>query len=554
MDAWTAGDYLLYAQSTPASAWGTVYSRLTEDVPIGGTTTFSFVVTALDTPGHTSFDVRMYQVGEGFFGDLISVPIHIDPTSNQRGCGTVSHNLPDRIAPDAPFTAQVEIENTGAEDWPAGSCFYTQDTPRQLWGGPPCVSVPQAVPPGGRTTLIWAGRTPAAEGFYDFSRQVFFSGEGFINTSTACFSKTIEVSSDVPPPRDATLVSAHVPQTMWTGQTKILLIGMENLGTETWTSDGRYLLYSRTTPVGLWQIVTRPPLFDVAAAQVGYFAIPVVAPTTPGVHDSAFRMFRAGPGGGFFGDSFSNPVTVSSACMPGHPTKDQVRQTRVNGEFRLKSNRTIAQIFTARRSSPLLGIEVGLAVASGQDPGAQVELRLHNSFDQRILSQRIDVDALPRGPVQMHRRTPGAGFFDTSSFGCPPLNSRWEFWFSVHLVGASGRCESGLCAEGQVGQVCSEDVDCEVDVRVGVDNRKPLSARLYGGGWFRRSAHRYGVSDPHLPAQGQLSTFSCAHGGWLLCLPKTLYCAPESSVTAASRSSGRSCGGSGRCGMTWKNS
>ncbi len=471
-DAWTAGSYRLYSRTSPVNAWGVVSTTLQSDVPVGAQTTFTMVITALDVAGPANFEVQMFIPGQGFFGDRISIPITIDPAVRNRSCGVVTHNIPEALAPGSPFTASIEVLNNGAEPWPAGSCLYSRDSPLLLWQAPPCAPIDTEVLPGERYTVTFAAQAPAQTGVYRFERQLFYPQEGFIHASDSCLALDLEVSDQVPPQRDAELVSQIVPQQMYTGETKIMFFGMRNTGTEAWSDDGSYLLYSQTQPLTLWRKVHQQPAYPVGADRLGMFFMPVLGPAAPGGYDLAFRMFKTGAGGGFFGDSFSTPVTVNLACLPGNPTRDNARQRRVTRSLPLRGDTSLVQTFRPHRNEPLESIEVSLGVIAGSDPGAQVELRLRNPFDQTVMVQQIPVSALPQGePKSLRWRVPSQPRFEATQAGCPPLHRRWEFSFSLALIGAVGTCEAGTCTEGQVGKQCTESAECEVDVQVGANDR-----------------------------------------------------------------------------------
>jgi hypothetical protein len=120
-----------------------------------------------------------------------------------------------------------------------------------------------------------------------------------------------------PPPRaldDAAAGTITLPTTLEVGQSYQVTVTMKNTGTETW-DPASYCLRSANQPVTLWgpssvQLTTPTPAHAVAT-----FDFTIMAPATPGVYNTAWRMMRM-PGSSSFGDTIQVTETVVDTTPP----------------------------------------------------------------------------------------------------------------------------------------------------------------------------------------------------------------------------------------------
>jgi cysteine-rich repeat protein len=310
-----------YALHRTTTGWSWVYTQVAGTVTPGQQHAFSpIVITAPTNPGTYTFGAQMRLLGDQTFGTPLTVPniVVSGAVTPQYSCtwDQVNSTFSTTMTPGELQLATFRLQNTGAATWDAagpGTCLRSRDTPSQFWGSASnCVYIPANVLPGGTVDITVPIRAPATAGTYSFDRQMYdFTGDGvgFFSLAQNCIDSSITVGGAAV--LDASLVSQNFPTPLAPGETRTVMVVMQNDGTETWLADGNYALGSQNNPTSLFGVTLVPVGANTASGSQNTFTFNVTAPTTPGNYNYRFRMRKlSGTNAGFFGDLIDVPMTV----------------------------------------------------------------------------------------------------------------------------------------------------------------------------------------------------------------------------------------------------
>ncbi len=313
------------------TSFGWSVDFIEELVPQGNSTTHNLVITA--PASSANFVAEMYSFIPGSSGPVagtpLTVPVTVDPLRTRLwDCEYASDTIPDPIIAGATADVTVTVRNTGTETWPGGNqfCLHARDDldatapDRRRWGSAICTLLTASVAPGATAAVPVRITAPTTPGTYRFMRQILDTrpvnsgGVGFFDVTALCVDETITVSAGTLP-LAASLVSETFPAVVAPGDVVPVTVTMRNDGTETWTTGGLYLLYSRNTPASLWSATAVTVPATTATNETVTFAFNVRVPTQTGSSSFQYQMLK-GDGTGYFGDLVNEPVTISGAATP----------------------------------------------------------------------------------------------------------------------------------------------------------------------------------------------------------------------------------------------
>jgi Ig-like domain from next to BRCA1 gene len=162
---------------------------------------FSFNVTAPATPGSYTFQWRMVQDGEGWFGD--ATPTAVVTVTSAESAQYVSQSVPDVMWAGASYAVSVTMRNNGDTTWNPGTHFLGSQSPQDNFNwGLNRVALPAAVPPGGQVTFEFQVEAPElgwGRGAA-FQWRMLQEGIGWFGDSTQLVS--VQLIYESPPPCD----------------------------------------------------------------------------------------------------------------------------------------------------------------------------------------------------------------------------------------------------------------------------------------------------------------------------------------------------------------
>jgi cysteine-rich repeat protein len=305
-----------YALSAVNGSWGWSYNYVPSTVAVGLSNTFTFAITA--PPTSQSFTARMSAVGQGVFGDTVTVPVAMTAPAPQWGCTYVSGSstIPTTMAPSENRTITVTVRNTGTDTWPANSIYMlSQDAPTSLWGQT-SIQLKTAVAPGATTSFSFGIKAPATAGTYSFVREMANQSQmGLFRSYGFCVNTPIVVGG--PPTLNSSVTSQSFTTPMAPSSTGTATINFTNTGSETWTNDGTYVLSSESSPVNLFGVTSvKVPTTTLANASVSITFL-YTSPATPGTYNAVWQLRKlSGTNAGFYGAIVSVPIVVSGAVTP----------------------------------------------------------------------------------------------------------------------------------------------------------------------------------------------------------------------------------------------
>ena len=310
---WTTSSYRLMSIGT---FFGWPHRFVSTNVPVGSTHTFTFVIQAPTAPGAYTFRARMY-APTGNFGDELTVSINVSgATTAEYACAFESgaSTIPTMLAAGEAATATVTVRNVGTRTWPSsGFGLSSQDSPANLWNQT-FSPLSTTVAPGATATFNLAIRAPATAGTYSLRRQMrdtTTGGVGFFS-GLHCVDASITVGGA--PALDASLSSQNFPLVMAPNEIRSVSVTMANVGSETWLTDGNYVLNALDAIWGI-TLVSVPTVTTAGSSTTLTFTIR--APAAPGMYTHRWRMRKlSGANAGFFGPLISIGMTVDAAASP----------------------------------------------------------------------------------------------------------------------------------------------------------------------------------------------------------------------------------------------
>ena len=216
----------------------------------------------------------------------------------------VSSTIPTSMFPGERLDVSVTMRNTGTAD-PANT--WTLSSPQYAFFRTGATSfgvsydvLEATTTTGNTTTFNFVLTAPTTPGTYTFQGQM-----GAVGTLTrfgdVVSIGSINVSSSNPRRWGCTFVagSSTIPSTMGPGENRSITVAVQNSGTATWTPASSFFLYSRDSPLGLWNNINRQLTSPVAPGATATFSFAITAPTTPGTYNLRRQMFLNGTVGFF---------------------------------------------------------------------------------------------------------------------------------------------------------------------------------------------------------------------------------------------------------------
>jgi len=328
---WTGGTYYTSYALAPisgASTFGAGWLRATSTAP-GDECTFTASITAPSTPGTYTLKYRMYRFGQGYFGDTLSKTITVSsPTPNAQA---VSNILPDTLNLGESTTATLTFRNTGDTtwDWTDGT-YYTSYALAPISGGSTFGAGwlrATSTAPGEECTFTASITAPSIPGTYTLKYRMYRFGQGYFGDT---LSKTITVSS---PTANSQVISDTLPNTMNLGESTTATLTFRNTGDTTWDwTDGTYYTSYALAPISGGSTFGAGWLRAISTAPGDEctFTASITAPSTPGTYTLKYRMYRFGQG--YFGDTLSKTITVSSPLPNAQAVSNSLLDTMNLGE------------------------------------------------------------------------------------------------------------------------------------------------------------------------------------------------------------------------------
>ncbi|MCG8592708.1 MAG: hypothetical protein MJE66_25745, partial [Proteobacteria bacterium] len=242
-----ARGYKLGSQSPQDNErWGLARVLLapSESVAPGQQKTFTFQITAPDTPGNHPFRWRMVYEGVRWFGQFSEeVTIQVLPASVDNAA-FVSQSVPSSLTAGGTHTVSVTMRNTGNTTWThAGRYRLGSQNPQdnERWGlGRVVLSPSDSIAPGQQKTFTFQITAPNTPGPAAFRWRMVHEGVNWFGA----FTPNTAIQVQPQPVNNAAFVSQSVPSSLMAGERRTVSVTMRNTGTTTWTRAEEYKLGS----------------------------------------------------------------------------------------------------------------------------------------------------------------------------------------------------------------------------------------------------------------------------------------------------------------------
>lgn len=306
---WTvdSGFHLSWREAGASVQWGDVNAPLGENTSIapGQTATFTFQVTAPQTPGRYNLAWQMVDDKGNQFGEVVRAANVIVENATNRATSNMQL-IPDQVDAGARFTAVVQFENAGKTTWNRDAGYYLASVDSRAWNVTR-VDLPGDgyVTPGETATFRVELTAPRQPGEYRLQWQMRQGADGFGRASNPVY---VNVGATAPrlPALNAEFVYQDVPQQMRADQNYTVSLQFKNTGETAWTPQHEQLVAINPANNLNWMI-DRVDLVSMTRQGEFYtFRFTVRAPTQPGDYDFQWRMLRDGNSG--FGTPSENLV------------------------------------------------------------------------------------------------------------------------------------------------------------------------------------------------------------------------------------------------------
>jgi cysteine-rich repeat protein len=311
----TAGTYLK-SQDAPAGLWGNTVSALTAPVAPNATTSFTFGIKAPTTPGtyHLLRQIQNPNVGVFSAASCVDLTITVggSPALNS---SLIANTLPTVMAPGETRAVTVTLRNTGTQTWLNDGSFKlnSKNAPGSLWGLT-VVNVNATTATNANYTFSFGITAPTTPGAYNHRWQMKKLAGADAGDFGVIVDVPVTVDANATAQYTATVVSQNIPARITAGEAATFAIRMQNSGTAAWTGSN-FTLYSQNSPATLWSLTNSPlgAAETVAPGATRDFNLSVLAPTSPGLYDSKWRM-RQLAGINFFGEEASTTGIEVTLC------------------------------------------------------------------------------------------------------------------------------------------------------------------------------------------------------------------------------------------------
>ena len=218
----------------------------------------------------------------------------------------VAQTVPSSMTAGQTYYTTTTFQNTGIETWTNALGYKLGIINSPTWG---VVSAPLAasdsIAPGQSKKFTYNIYAPTTPGTYMFQTRMYKHGSSLGPLSPAV---TVAVALAA----DATrYVSQTVPSTVKAGATFNVTVTMRNVGTNTWTQAGGYVL-APASGYPTWNVTAIPLAVSdsIAPGSSKTFTFAATAPPTPGTYSMRFQMEK---GSTFFGDrTTTKTITVTT--------------------------------------------------------------------------------------------------------------------------------------------------------------------------------------------------------------------------------------------------
>jgi hypothetical protein len=326
---WTqAGGYKLGTQNPRDNTLWTGGTRVrlsqSDAIKPGQSKTFTFDITAPNTPGTYDFQWRMVHEGVEWFGDFSqNLKIKVETPQLENASQFAGQTVPQELRPGQKATVTVAMKNTGGTTWTrAGGYKLGTQSPQDntLWTGQTRVYLSQseAIKNGQTKSFSFEITAPGEPGTYDFQWRMVQEGVEWFGA----FSEKVRivVTSAPAADNDAQFVAQGVPSAMKVGERRDVTVTMRNTGSTTWTrADGYKLGTQNPQDNKLWTGSTRVWLSAADQIEPGAektFSFTITAPATPGIYDFQWQMVQEGVK--WFGQLTENRSITVTGSGPGN--------------------------------------------------------------------------------------------------------------------------------------------------------------------------------------------------------------------------------------------
>jgi len=211
-----------------------------------------------------------------------------------------------QMAAGQTYQVAVVYQNTGLETWTNAGGYRLITLNSSTWGiGSIYLANSDAIAPGQSKTFYFYVTAPATPGSYNLQTKMYRNGFGSFGVQANTPNVTVTVRSNA-----ARNVSMIAPASVKAGSTFQVSVDMLNVGTNTWTLGGGYVL-APTTGFPIWNAASIPllPADSIVKGAHKVFAFNCTAPASPGSYKMSWQM-KAGPT--YFGDqSIAKTITVT---------------------------------------------------------------------------------------------------------------------------------------------------------------------------------------------------------------------------------------------------
>jgi cysteine-rich repeat protein len=484
-----------YFLSRVSTVWNWVSTPVAGTVTPGNNATFGYVITAPTTPGTYPYTARMRQDIQ--FGQTVSVPnvVVSTATTPQWDCTMVSNTIPATMTPGESRSVSITVQNTGAQTWGASGFFLkTQDTPPGLWGNT-ANALTVAVAPGATRAFSLALKAPSTPGTYTLKREMLDSnsgGIGFFSLVDPCVNVSITVGGAAA--LNASIVSQDFPTLMAPGESRVVTAVMNNTGTQTWTGDGSFGLYSRNTPTSLWGITQDILNVATAPGANATFQMVISAPSTPGNYNHVWQMRKTtGADAAFFGATINVAVVVDANA----PAQYNAAVTNQNIPLRITAGKNAIFDITMQNTGSGSWTGTPFALVSTNTPSAlwtlttsplgAAETVAAGASRQFLLNVKAPATPGTYSSSWRMRYAPGGVGF----FGATALTTSIEVTLCGNgVVDAGETCDDNNLVDGDG---CSEV--CQTETTVTVDLASQAAGRTITGTQSNRQLSTVAIGD-----------------------------------------------------------
>ncbi|MEA3187348.1 MAG: hypothetical protein QOD99_1178 [Chthoniobacter sp.] len=263
----------------------------------------------------------------GAFSTSVAVAVSKPPAN---GAAFVSQSVPTGMIAGQSYNVSVSMRNIGTNTWTPGSGYKLgsqNPADNKRWGiNRALLSSPVAQ--GETGTFTFNVVAPATSGNYDFQWRMLQEGISWFGAPTTDLLVPVNVLGDA-----AAFVSQQVPSTIYAGRTYQVSMTMKNVGSNAWSTVGKYRLGSQNPQDNkVWGVSRADFPTTVAPGDTVTIAFNVTAPAVAGTYNFQWRLVHESVV--WFGDLSKNlqlnvavPPNASSFVQQTVPSNMTAGQT-----------------------------------------------------------------------------------------------------------------------------------------------------------------------------------------------------------------------------------